>query len=123
MSSALGILFFDHATWIENLGRYIAATIQPIVAAAGADRRLLSWETDYRRRTRRTSMLLRSGLPLLVMFTAGPITASVFSLSYLNHPWAWTVWSIGLILQIVLLLQWGHYISKWFTTTPPEPQR
>jgi hypothetical protein len=123
VGSALGILFFDHASWIENLGRYIAATIQPIVAAAGGDRRLLSWETDYRRGTRRTSMLLRSGLPLLVMFAAGPITASVFSLSYLDHPWAWWVWSIGLVLEVVLLLLWGHYISKWFTTRSAESKR
>jgi hypothetical protein len=123
VGSALGILFFDHASWIENLGRYIAATIQPIVAAAGGDRRLLSWESDYRRGTRRTSMLLRSGLPLLVMFAAGPITASISSLAYLDHPWAWWVWSIGLMLEVVLLLLWVHYIAKWFTAGSPRPQR
>lgn len=123
VGSALGILFFDHASWIENLGRYIASTIQPIVAAAGGDRRLLSWETGYRRETRRTSMMLRSGLPLLVMFVAGPITATVFSVSYLDHPWAWWVWSIGLLLEVVLLLLWVHYISKWFTAGSAMPRR
>lgn len=121
VGSALGILFFDHAAWIENLGRYVASTLQPIAAAAGGDQRLLSWEANYRRGTRRTSMMLRSGLPLLVMFAAGPITASIFSVPYLDHPWAWWVWSIGLLLEVVLLLLWGHYVSKWFTGGPPPP--
>jgi hypothetical protein len=111
VSSALGMLFIDHAYNINNLGSYINKKIRPVVREASGNDRLLGYEEAMD--TYEQKKLLRFipfGMPLTVLFSGVPLVSLCFVLGSLGTGWAWTVWALGLVLVAAQLSLWVLFL-------------
>lgn len=115
ISSCFGILFFDHAAQIENIGLYCATRIRPLLLdAVDGDPRLLAWEESYRlENIARTPMLLRFGIPLVVIFLGAPVGSTIATVPALDEGWMWTLWVGGVLLEAVMIALWLTLVRKW----------
>lgn len=111
LTSSLGLLFLDHAANIGNIAKYVNTVIKPLLREEARDPRLLSygeWVESYEERTIRR--LLPFGVPLLVLFSAVPITALLYTVPFIHNPWAWVLWAIGAIMTAIQVSFWMHFL-------------
>lgn len=111
VSSALGMLFIDHAYNINNLGSYINKRVRPVVREASGSTRLLGYEEAMD--TYEENKLLRFipfGLPLTILFSGVPLASLGFAIKSLDAGWAWAVWALGLVLAATQLTLWVLFL-------------
>lgn len=98
ISSAIGLLWYDHARNIDSLGTYIRENL-PLFG--GYERRIDELEVSELRRVPMT-------LALLVLLVGAPISGLVVTFHDV-HGSLWALWSCGLLLSIActyFLLRW-----------------
>jgi hypothetical protein len=98
VSSAIGLLWYDHARNIESLGDYIR---EEMPVFGGYERRIAALE---RKEWRRVPMTLA----LLILFVGVPVAGLVLTIDRVHH-FQWLLWACGLALSVVcsvVLLKW-----------------
>ena len=110
-----GILFFDHAANIDQIGQYIDEKLKPVIRAQSKSTLFAyqEWVKKYERRAFPRAFSL--GLPLLVMFAGVPIVALIRTASLLNRDWVLALWILGLSVEIVLVSYFVAFAIRPFT--------
>jgi hypothetical protein len=119
LSSALGMLYVDHAYNIINLGAYIKNTLAPLLNKIAASSGLLGYEeriAEYEQR--KVRRFLPFGLPLAVAFTVPPIGALIFSFRSLEETWTWVLWGFGAALTAIYLVSWTSFLLLPYRKRP-----
>lgn len=131
ISSALGLLFADHARTIRNLGRYIKDDLRPALRKA-LGRDALAWEerSGQYRKGELTTLTYR--IPLFLIFV-GPPTAGL-TITALHDPrfshfdlQLWLYWFGGLFLTAYMAIvfaniQFSAHQHKSFARRPDPTQ-
>jgi hypothetical protein len=111
VSSALGMLFIDHAYNINNLGSYINKKIRPVVRDASGDDRLLGYEEAMDKYEQKKLLrFIPFGLPLTILFSGVPLASLCFVLGSLGAGWAWVLWALDVVLVAVQLGLWVLFL-------------
>ncbi|HXM23621.1 MAG TPA: hypothetical protein VN948_20355 [Terriglobales bacterium] len=113
LSPALGLLYFDHAINIKNIGNYIRDCLKKTLVTAAGDVELMRYEeivSQYERR--RILRFLPFGLPLFLTFAAVPIAclAATFWAVDIRGGWIWGLWATGLIMTVAYLVFWQFFL-------------
>lgn len=108
ISSALGLLFADHARTIRSLGMYINNDLRKLLRAATGEN-VLAWEErsgEYRK-GEKTTVTYR--VPLMLIFMGPPVAA--LALTGLHDPRfsnfdvpLWLYWLGGLLLTVYMAI-------------------
>lgn len=115
IASCFGMLYFDHAANIDQIGRYIREDIKPIVVSLTENDRLMSYEERVRARELRfLPRGLSMGLPLLLMFTGFPVAGLVRVLQNVDQGWSLALWWAGLAIECIFALHWVSFIRRPF---------
>lgn len=118
VSPCFGMLFFDHAANIDQIGRYLREDIKPLIVAVAADTHLLCYED--RVRAHELSFLPRGlsmGLPLLLMFTGFPVAALAHVRESASHGWPLVLWWAGVVVECIFLLHWVAFVRRPFVAS------
>lgn len=119
LSSCFGMLFFDHAANIDQIGRYLREEVQAMVTEAVGDPRLFCYEE--RVRAYELSFVPRGlsmGVPLLLMFTGFPVAALAFSWQRVSGGgWPLFLWWAGIVLQLGFLVHWLAFVRRPFVSS------
>jgi hypothetical protein len=111
LSPALGMLFFDHASNIDQIGTYIRNEIKPVLVGLAGDSRLFSYEEridEYEQTGKPRAISV--GVPLFIMFSAIPVAALVLAWGYADELWSKAVWGGGCLIVLVSLIHWWLFI-------------
>ena len=117
ISACFGMLFFDHAANIDQIGRYLREDIKPIVVELAGDPRLFCYED--RVRAYELGFLPRGlsmGVPLLLMFTGFPVAGLVRAHGVVNNAWQLALWWAGVFVEAIFILHWLSFVRRPFTS-------
>ena len=117
LSPALGMLSLDHSFNINNIGNYIKTQIRPVILdnIEYEDLRLLNYESFVARYEQNVLLrLLPLGLPLMLLFIAIPLSASLFLTSKLQNTWEKFLLVAGLIMIVSYMVFWIKFMMQPF---------
>ncbi len=98
ISSAIGLLWYDHARNIESLGDYIR---NDLGVYRGYEERIANLERDEYRRVPMT-------LALFILFVATPVAGLLVPFQSVTGP-LWSLWGLGLLLSVVC----SWFLVRW----------
>ncbi|MFI6030772.1 hypothetical protein [Amycolatopsis magusensis] len=114
LSGCCAMLYLDHAAQIDNIASYIDTDIRASLTQLLGDEKLLAWESANRdKRTHRTPLLIRFGIPMLFLFVVGPLALCVGLTAVLGTWWEWTALIAALIVQAIVCAMWLSLFRRW----------
>jgi hypothetical protein len=102
---ALGMIYLDHAINITNIGNYINEVLRPELGAFHYEERVRAYEK------RKTLRILLYGLPIFLIFAAGPIASLIITALFLSGLfWAEVLWCGGVFMALLYLTFWSLFV-------------
>jgi hypothetical protein len=133
----LGLLFFDHATTVDELGDHIRQTIAPSVRGAVSElaggegtmsksdlAKLLAWEDEVLRSRRKAGWRGIVLGPSLLPFVIIPAVAALFARDthHAISPTAfWVLRTVGVGFIVLYFILWFRWVRKYRKSHLPQP--
>lgn len=114
LSSALGLLFVDHAYNISRIGWYIGDKLWSFLRQMPGSDKIPTYEEEVAAYEQRKIARIGYGVPFFFMFSGPPIFGLVFSFGSLGAAWAIALWVVGLLMLIDLIVSWWVFLSRPF---------
>lgn len=114
LSSALGLLYIDHARNISRLGWYVRERLWTSLRQASSDTKIPTYEDEVASYERRALTRIGFGLPFFFMFWGPPIFGLAFTFSSLGDVWTIVLWVVGLLMLCDLVISWSAFIIRPF---------
>ena len=103
VSSAIGLLWYDHARNIESLGDHIRSELKRF---NGYEERIAGLEKEEWRR-------VPMGLALIVLFVVTPIAGLVIPLGRIHGAY-WSLWGAGVSMSAICVFFFSRWIREGF---------
>jgi glycogen debranching enzyme len=110
VSSALGLLYFDHHTAILHIGGYIRSQLYPRLRSSFPEQRLPTYEDAVEAERRDLLSRIFMTVPFLVAFLLPGMLGLVYTSTSLAHQWfAISVWVLGLLMTLTIVVVWFEF--------------
>jgi len=119
LSSFIGSIVYFHSRRMSQIGHYIQYKIAPKLASLTRDSEVMGWESYVREEETKRNKVSRwfsiSGISLLTFIVAN-ILALIFvqKQSFAEGAGSITLWCVGLLLTVVLILEFVEERKSWF---------
>lgn len=115
LSACLGMLYFDHATNIDQLGRYIQNNLARTVRRLADNQDIFGYEERVRAHERTfIPRGLSMGVPLLIIFGGVPTGVLIRTWPLLPDGWARALWFAGAIVEGAFVIHWLLFVKRPF---------
>jgi hypothetical protein len=107
ISAALGLLYQQYTLHAKGVGAYIDRHLRPLIVEYAGDGRLWGWHDFLSHEMYQTiSSRVAMRLSFVLLVPAVPAFALVWVLRYLDSPWLWATWAVGLVVLAVQVASW-----------------